>query len=572
MEPLLIVGHTTPDATTVWLRGGVGHRSVEVELRRRDGRDGGGGRRQTRALRKSADFTTTVPFTDLDPDTPYAVIARFRRARRVSEVTGTVRTFPPEDVEFPFSFFLGSCNLSTVSLTHLGGLAAAGFGMLATRASLRRPPSQRAWDLRRVVRAAFARILPHGFALLYWSTRFEQPEPVLTSPFEALLAFQRSARRDGAPHPAAFAIHAGDQIYFDVPFPRRTPSVEEYRRAYREAWCEDPHLRTFFAQCPHYMALDDHEIVDGFARDSLPPWLDAKAGGDRTPEDYLGPAERVYREYVHARHPDRDGALFYHFAYGATRFFVLDTRTTRYRHRGQLIAEHQLKELTNWLDEHREALKFVVSSVPFLAELTPEEAPEGDPKGAGERPHDKWCHDPYRQQRDEIIEYLYRNQIDRVVFLTGDMHCAYHASMRVGPPGARITLHELAGGPIHQLQFARRTDFVGHYRGATKPTGVSFTTSMRRIHGAGGNVLWIGADPARGRVRWEVVPTRTVLATRRGEGPAEPSAHLAAVKDPESRASRARLEPGEKVLAPMSGVILWDRMRCRRPLRRTTPS
>jgi phosphodiesterase/alkaline phosphatase D-like protein len=564
MEPLLIIGHTTPHATAIWVRGGVGHRSVQVTLRRMGGRDDESEHSRTLALRPSSDFTATARFTGLTADTPYHVTARFRRSpgllrrwrrdRGIRDRYGTLRTFPTEDDDVPFGFLLGSCNLSVVSLTHLGGLAAAGVGMLAARAALARPRSHRVWDLW-PLRAALARILPYGFGAIYWLTRFEQPTPALTSPFKALVEFQRTTRdRDGTPSPAAFAIHAGDQIYFDVPFPRRKPSVEEYRRAYREAWSEDPDLQIFFAQCPQYMAIDDHEIVDGFARDSLPDWLDLQE--TRTPDSYLEPAERVYREYVHERHPLPDGPLFYDFAYGASRFFVLDTRTMRYRRRGELIDQRQMRALKSWLETHRDALKFVVSSVPFLAELQPPPSDAKAIKDAHEPHYDKWCHDPYRRQRDEIVEHLYDRQIDRVVFLAGDMHCAYHASTRVGPPGTRITLHEIAGGPIHQLQFARRSQFHGHYRGTTIGLQVPFTTSMRRIHGAGGNVVRITVAPRSGEVRWEVIPTRAEIAPRnRGAAP-----------------DSGEGEPPEKTLAPMSGVILWDGMRCRRPVANTVPS
>ena len=47
---------------------------------------------------------------------------------------------------------------------------------------------------------------------------------------------------------------------------------------------------------------------------------------------------------------------------------------------------------------------------------------------------DKWCGRPFRWQRDEIIDFIEEKAIERVVFLVGDMHCAYHASMSIWAP------------------------------------------------------------------------------------------------------------------------------------------
>ena len=63
-------------------------------------------------------------------------------------------------------------------------------------------------------------------------------------------------------NPARFMIHAGDQIYFDFPFTARPPDAAEYRKTYRQAWFEDSKLRELLARCPHYMTLDDHDVVE----------------------------------------------------------------------------------------------------------------------------------------------------------------------------------------------------------------------------------------------------------------------------------------------------------------------
>jgi hypothetical protein len=543
MKPFLIVGHTTGSSTIIWICGTRRYRSATVALRGGDGR--GNPDSQVLQLPPDTDFTSSCTFEQLQSDTDYEISVRFHRKGRFFGLlprprdellsTGKLRTFPHKGADEPFSFLHGSCNLSTVALTHVGGLAAAGLGALMAGRSLTRDSSFYDWGLFQwahpLMRLVLSKAVPLAVRLFYGVTRFELPKPLLQSPFEQLFARASAAEsREAAKMPPSFAIHAGDQIYFDFPFPGRKPTPEQYRSAYRGAWSEDPSMREFLAQCPHYMILDDHEIVDEFANDSIPEWAakrKSKSEGElpevRTPGQYLGAATEAYRDYVDCRHPSADNELFYEFSHGKTRFFVLDTRTERYRHKGEMISAAQLDRLKGWLAEDPSALKFVVSSVPFVAQLRHRTSGRGNGNGAGkpsgEESPDKWSCEPYRRQRDEIVEFLLEKEVGRVVFLVGDMHCTYHASMRIGEPARRITVHELASGPIHQLQFASRGDFHRQYRGTTSYRDkIPFATSMGFIHGATGNMVRVTAQPGKARVAWKVIPTCGASAQLAGKG------------------------------------------------------
>ncbi len=277
------------------------------------------------------------------------------------------------------------------------------------------------------------------------------------------------------------------------------------------------------------MTLDDHDIVDGFANDRTLP-----ADPPRPHAPYLEPAEQAYREYVHPRHPPQqpDGPLYYDFEYGSTAFFVMDTRTDRNLRQEQMIDCKQMKALEDWLKTHEKQLKFVVSSVAFVAELRPDrerqpfkskDASPADP--TSEERVDKWCGRPYRRQREEILKIVYQNEIKKLVFLVGDMHCAYHATMRLGPVHPGLILHELAGGPAYQLRFASRRDFYDQCRGEFTSEGdtVPYVTSLRRIHGASSSVMHISASPSE--VRWGILPTTGRLKSPPGTGgPAQAAA------------------------------------------------
>jgi phosphodiesterase/alkaline phosphatase D-like protein len=260
------------------------------------------------------------------------------------------------------------------------------------------------------------------------------------------------------------------------------------------------------------MILDDHEIIDGF--------------GNNAREDeqrFLGPALDAYDEYVSSRQPQPPPAdplepharhKGYSFEYGDAGFFVLDTRTKRSVDKGLLIQREQEEELLRWIEgkpPYRDyALRFVVSSVPFVAETRP---PSGDDRNPYSK-QDKWSGDPWRGQRARIIRAIHEHLSGGLVFLVGDMHCSYHATMQIGDPEKRTTIHELAGGPINQLRFARRSDFFDQYHGEcdgneeskeNERAPLPWTSTMQAFHGAAASVLRVGVDPEALEVTWEVV-------------------------------------------------------------------
>jgi hypothetical protein len=320
----------------------------------------------------------------------------------------------------------------------------------------------------------------------------------------------RSTSKAHADEPAedapAFMIHAGDQIYFDFPFTSRRPALDEYRMAYREAWSGDKALRAFLAQCPHYMTLDDHEIVDQFASD-----VNAHK---YPPGEYLRHARAAYREYVHSRHPDEcQESLYYAFQCGTSYFFVMDTRTERCGHSGRMIGRRQLEDFKQWLSEHSDDLKFVVSSVPFVGELrhlapsSPSDPSQSPLVRKIEEWDDKWCGEGYRRQREEIIDFIADERIERLIFLAGDMHCCYHATMDIGYRPS--TIHELGAGPIYQLELSRRDQFVRIYRAETEK-GKRFRIELRQFDSSAAGVMKLRVRCVPGELNRKLTTTQEV--------------------------------------------------------------
>ena len=326
--------------------------------------------------------------------------------------------------------------------------------------------------------------------------------------------------------PPSFFIHAGDQIYYDFPEPRKAPDHRAYRLAYREAWFEDDALRRLLAHWPHYMTLDDHEIADQFACDFTPPLEDATA------DKYLEQAAIAYREYADALNPREDGLgarsrdrLWFAFDKGAAHFFVMDTRTQRSNTDRNIIDDDQMRAFLEWLSAYRNELKFVVTSVPFVAELNFKAADDRhdwyDPTRNPEQ--DKWTAPEFKEQRDRVIAHIYEQKIEHLVFLAGDMHCCYHATMRIGTGASRYettVVHELAGGPVNQLQLARVTEFACHRKG--RANGLEYDVTLQRFHGDVSAVMHVKVDyvanprlhkdaveTAVPEVEWNVIRTLT---------------------------------------------------------------
>ncbi len=285
----------------------------------------------------------------------------------------------------------------------------------------------------------------------------------------------------------SFMIHCGDQIYADIIL--QSTSIEDYRGKYLDAWDDSDPTRKVLTKLPHYMILDDHEITNNFTND---------ADDD---EHLKSVALKVYREFVHIRNPQSYGPapLYYNFNWGDIHFFVLDVRTERYQEApdNQIIGEEQMERFKDWLNTHANERKIVVTSVPFVGQVRSSK--------------DKWCSEPYKHQREEIIEFLQTQNIRRIAFLTGDMHNSYHAKMMFnGNDGSPITVHELMTSPINQLGKSSKSNYRMDFS-STTTGGVAYTSVIdpTSFYGDHSNIMSISleADATGSTVRYEIFRT-----------------------------------------------------------------
>ena len=252
--------------------------------------------------------------------------------------------------------------------------------------------------------------------------------------------------------PARFTLMAGDQIYADafnkaIPI-LRADTYEEFQERYITAFGA-LNLRRLLRQAPTYMILDDHEIEDNWTQDRL-----------REPAKHLlfNVAISAYMNYQWSHGPRTyREMLYYQFACGGYPFFVLDTRTQRFKDdqlglrdnhmlgRPMIDKTHpsQLWRLCDWLSAQQKkngnVPKFIVTSSVFVPNPIAErvhptfgdQAPMGDTKDEQllfevnrKRREDSDSWPAYPNTRLELLKHIVENNIQNVVFLAGDIHCS----------------------------------------------------------------------------------------------------------------------------------------------------
>jgi phosphodiesterase/alkaline phosphatase D-like protein len=275
---------------------------------------------------------------------------------------------------------------------------------------------------------------------------------------------------------ARFMMHCGDQIYADIPL-RPSIDIQHFRDKYLDAWEDCVPARKTLTEMPHYMILDDHELINDFDR-----------GNPDTNNQLALAAITAYWEFQHShnpanRHPEHH--YHYEFNYAAARFFVMDTRFYRNSAQGRMIDEVQFDDLLKWLVRFKNDLKFIVTSVPFVGVPL---NPEGD----------KWCDVAYRNQRAQILAHILDNQVTRIVFLTGDMHTSYHATLDVSRGERRMVLHELMSSPINQITPNLKLQAVYDTRETVTELGNGIQVRSRitpeSFYGKHSNVMVVNVD------------------------------------------------------------------------------
>lgn len=242
-----------------------------------------------------------------------------------------------------------------------------------------------------------------------------------------------------------FMLHMGDQIYADdLNIIAPDTKIEEFYSKYRNVF-STPHFSEMVAQIGNYMTLDDHEIEND--------WPLRRSAADK---NMYFSAMTSYQAYQMSHSPlieVKDNKLFktpkkwwYEFSSGCADFFVTDTRTERSVVEGNswMINEEQMKALKEFLLRDKDKVKCVVTATPFLYDHP--------------APFDKWGGDLYVHQKKEIMEFIYDNDIEKSIFISGDIHykySGYATKKKTLISGYKdIKIHEIITSPLfYPFQF-----------------------------------------------------------------------------------------------------------------------
>ena len=244
-----------------------------------------------------------------------------------------------------------------------------------------------------------------------------------------------------------FVLMAGDQIYADkisrhIPV-GRADTPQEFQQRYFEAFGSG-NMRRLLSRVPTYMILDDHEIENNWTQNRT------DKRGKQQLFDY---AIAAYENYQW-RHSPRtfQPCLYYSFECNGYPFFVLDTRTQRYidDEAGDLGNNHllgrsstgggkpsQLNRLLSWLvmqqKDRGNTPKFVVTPSVFVPNTMDARESRGS-KYVSEKTKAEWkmksdSWPAFPETRRAILNCIINNEIQNVVFLSGDIHCSTVAAL-----------------------------------------------------------------------------------------------------------------------------------------------
>ena len=296
-------------------------------------------------------------------------------------------------------------------------------------------------------------------------------------------------------HKADFVIAGGDQVYSDgveslnivdylndkLPEMRGAngeflpPSEEDmlswYRDIYRGYW-GFPAIRAIYSQFPTYMIWDDHEIMDGWGshkiksgeelNEILPDYEKHRICSHEARdliERMKRAAFKCYHEYQHSHNPDMattEGIYDYHFFHKDSAVYVLDGRGHRDIESSsyKVLGEEQFGRFRDFINDPETGKNakflFVVSAVPILHAKTIVGALEGglaaDIANLDDDLRDAWECKAHDKERRELLDLLFTaaGKGMRICILSGDVHVSAAFSMRRG----NDVIYQLTSSPI----------------------------------------------------------------------------------------------------------------------------
>jgi alkaline phosphatase D len=249
--------------------------------------------------------------------------------------------------------------------------------------------------------------------------------------FRSMLALSAS---DG---PVDFNLFVGDQVYAD---PMNAlldlHDHESFMALYRHSFAQ-PWLTRLLADGANYMILDDHEIENNWpAQARAADWVGKYPAALKAYQVYQASHSPAVPLDASGRYLGRDpDHLWYTFSRGCADFFVMDVRTERQlaSTAGQrlMLSAQQEQALYQWLLDGRDRVKCLVSPVVMFPD-----------QRRFFRGDDAW--EGFLAQRTRILEFIRRENLHRVLVLSGDVHAALATRLQMrSAAGRNLAVHNL---------------------------------------------------------------------------------------------------------------------------------
>jgi alkaline phosphatase D len=265
---------------------------------------------------------------------------------------------------------------------------------------------------------------------------------------------------------------------------RAAETLDEYRDKYA-LYRTDPALRKLHATFPLITTWDDHEVLNNYA-DAPDGGLTLRSGFSRARRDAAYQAffesmplfprgrSRIYRSQPHGRTVDLTMLDERQYRADQPCGDAIDFPCPSWDRPRSLLGRRQLGFLKQRLSSSRAAWKVIGGQSLMMQNRVHD--------GQYQR-YDSWV--GYPQEREDLLQYIARNAIKDVVFLTGDVHTIVAGDVRTslgsGPPVApefasgSITAATVAesnfrmpGGqlvPGNDAQPSTPPEVMAHYRG-----------------------------------------------------------------------------------------------------------
>lgn len=237
----------------------------------------------------------------------------------------------------------------------------------------------------------------------------------------------------------------GDQIYSDPTAGLFDPKSKQdlFDHPYQQ-WLHHPDVRSVLRRLPSCMMLDDHELRDNWVRDS----------GEADNDWLLQQGRSAYVRYQRHEQLHADAPLWRSFSKQGFAFFMSDTRTERELRKAStvggknIISPQQFSALGNWIKANNNAdgrPAFISSS----AILLPRHIRAIADNNASSICSDSW--DGYPKSLHRLLALIADEQINNIIFLSGDEHLAVVAQIHIRnlDTGKQAVTHSIHSSSLH---------------------------------------------------------------------------------------------------------------------------